>query len=420
MNTKKSFALLVRIVIVLTIWLSVGMELTQTARAAFPGINGNITFQTFRDGNAEIYAMSADGSGQTNLTNHPANDYRPHWSPDGTKIAFASDRDSHIQVYVMNADGSGQANLSNSPSNDSVTGWSPDGTRMVFNSDRDGNQEIYVMNADGSSPTNLTNNPAYDQAGVWSPDGTKIAFMSNRGGNNDIYLMNADGSSVVNLTNNPANDAAPSWSPDSTRIAFYTDRDGDWEIYAMNADGSGQTNLSNHSSAMDILPAWSPDGTQIVFHTNRDGNDEVYVMNVDGSGQTNLTNNLGVDGWPDWQPVVYSFSGFFQPVDNFPTLNMLKSGSAVPVKFSLGTYHGLSIVEAGYPKSQQILCNASILVDGVEETVTAGSSSLSYDPVTNQYIYVWKTDKAWANTCRQLVVKLNDGTYHRANFKFVK
>jgi len=34
------------------------------------------------------------------------------------------------------------------------------------------------------------------------------------------------------------------------------------------------------------------------------------------------------------------------------------------------------------------------------------------------YVYVWKTDKSWARTCRQLVVKLDDGTSHRANFSF--
>jgi hypothetical protein len=53
--------------------------------------------------------------------------------------------------------------------------------------------------------------------------------------------------------------------------------------------------------------------------------------------------------------------------------------------------------------------------------VTAGSSSLSYDATTDHYTYVWKTKKEWANTCRQLVVTLNDGsTPHLANFEFVK
>jgi YVTN family beta-propeller protein len=116
--------------------------------------------------------------------------------------------------------------------------------------------------------------------------------------------------------------------------------------------------------------------------------------------------------------VVYSFSGFFSPVDNPPVLNSVKAGSGVPVKFSLGGDQSVSIFATGYPKSQKITCDTSAPLDTIEETVTAGSSSLSYDPIADQYVYVWKTDKAWANTCRQLVAKLNDGTEHVANFKF--
>jgi hypothetical protein len=52
--------------------------------------------------------------------------------------------------------------------------------------------------------------------------------------------------------------------------------------------------------------------------------------------------------------------------------------------------------------------------------VTAGNSSLTYDPGSDQYTYVWKTDSSWANSCRALIVKLKDGSVHRANFKFTK
>jgi hypothetical protein len=45
---------------------------------------------------------------------------------------------------------------------------------------------------------------------------------------------------------------------------------------------------------------------------------------------------------------------------------------------------------------------------------------LSFDPATNTYTYVWKTEKAWANTCRQLIVTLKDGSVQRANFNFTK
>jgi hypothetical protein len=116
--------------------------------------------------------------------------------------------------------------------------------------------------------------------------------------------------------------------------------------------------------------------------------------------------------------IIYTFSGFFQPVDNLPVLNAVKAGSALPVKFSLAGNQGLTILAAGYPKSQPIACDSAAPVDDIEQTVTAGSSSLAYDAASDQYSYVWKTDKAWAGSCRQLIVRLADGTDHRANFKF--
>jgi len=72
-----------------------------------------IAFASDRDGDFEIYRMNADGSGQTNLTNHSGQDYEPAWSPDGTKIAFVSSRDGNYEIYVMNADGTGQTRLTN-------------------------------------------------------------------------------------------------------------------------------------------------------------------------------------------------------------------------------------------------------------------------------------------------------------------
>ncbi len=116
--------------------------------------------------------------------------------------------------------------------------------------------------------------------------------------------------------------------------------------------------------------------------------------------------------------VLYNFLGFFQPVDNPPFVNMANAGSAIPVKFSLSGNKGLNIFAAGYPVSQQIACVSGAPLAVIEQTITAGGSSLSYDPTFDQYVYVWKTDKSWKGTCRQLILNLNDGTTHAANFQF--
>jgi hypothetical protein len=149
-------------------------------------------------------------------------------------------------------------------------------------------------------------------------------------------------------------------------------------------------NLSNNAFN-DVLPDWGVP-TPTLLDANCDGIDDVLL-------------------WP-WR-------GFFAPIDNQPVVNVVKAGSAIPVKFSLSGNRGLTIFAAGYPMSNQVSCGSSE-ADAVEETVTAGASSLSYDPVADQYVYVWKTDKSWAGTCRQFVLKLADGSTHRADFRLTK
>lgn len=118
--------------------------------------------------------------------------------------------------------------------------------------------------------------------------------------------------------------------------------------------------------------------------------------------------------------MTYPFQGFFQPVDGQPAFNVAKAGSAIPIKFGLGGNEGLGILAAGSPGSGLEACNSAAPIDPIEETVSAGASSLSYDQTAGQYIYVWKTDKAWAGTCRRFVMRLDDGSSHVADFQFTR
>lgn len=272
------------------------------ARANTTLAETRIAFQSFRDGNYEIYTMNTDGTGQMRLTNNSADDAIPSWSPDGSKIVFYSNRDGNNEIYVMNADGTGQTRLTNNGFTDGDPSWSPDGSKIAFTSNRDGNFEIYTMNLDGSAQTRITNIAGNDVYPSWSPNGSRILFHSSRDGNVEIYTMNPDGTGQTRLTNNSATDADPSWSPDGTKIAFESLRDGNSEIYVMNANGTGQTRLTNQA-AEDASAWWSPDGSRIIFHTIRDSNFEIYSMNPNGSGQTRLTTNTDIDIWAHWSPL---------------------------------------------------------------------------------------------------------------------
>jgi Tol biopolymer transport system component len=140
--------------------------------------------------NYEIYEMDLDGSHVKRLTDFPEWDTYPSISPDGSKIVWRrvlptggnSSSGRNSEIFVMNRDGSDPMNMTNSPAFDGYPSWSPDGMKIAFASNRNGktrgNFHIYIMDSDGSNVTKILDNDALveDARPIWSPDGSKIIF----------------------------------------------------------------------------------------------------------------------------------------------------------------------------------------------------------------------------------------------------
>lgn len=124
--------------------------------------------------------------------------------------------------------------------------------------------------------------------------------------------------------------------------------------------------------------------------------------------------------------VVYRFTGFASPIANFSdqtaTVNKARAGTVVRLKFSLGSDQGPDVIDPAGPTSAPIPGCAALTTPlaGTERTATPDGGPVSYDPKADQYTYSWLTDAAWADTCRQFVLRLDDGTEHRANFRFTR
>jgi hypothetical protein len=110
------------------------------------------------------------------------------------------------------------------------------------------------------------------------------------------------------------------------------------------------------------------------------------------------------------------FAGFDPPVANAPERNRVEPGRAVPVKFSVPGGNGTldTVLAAGYPQSAPVSCESPGEPTSGEPTERGPEST---PEPGDHYNYVWKTDRTWRG-CRALIVKLVDGTYHRAVFDF--
>jgi extracellular elastinolytic metalloproteinase len=139
-------------------------------------------------------------------------------------------------------------------------------------------------------------------------------------------------------------------------------------------------------------------------------------------GTTNRDDNTeAFDTHPDCR------RGFISHPASYGTLNPVDAGDAVPVRFSDPALSGLDIFAKHNPYSRQVDCTTlnPVQLDPPRltpkaypvPTKTPGASKLTRNAV-GVYHYNWKTDEAWAGTCRELVLTRKDGKQHRAFFSF--
>ena len=275
------------------------------AGAAFPGTNGALVFQ--RD-DGDIFRVDSDGTNVVRLTDSPAQDNNPQWSPDGTQILFNSDRNGTHDIFVMNGDGGDEALVYGTPALEFDPAWCPTSNpRGVFMSDAAGNFDIYSI-ADYANPTavRLTDNPLVDGHPSCGQD--VIVYHSVvQTGNTDVFSMNLDGSNKTNLTNAPGFQGFATISPDGSRIAYVDSSSGNGEIVLANVDGTDPVNLTD-DPANDGDPAFSPDGSALAFQSDRNVDFDLYIGELTPDLQFFGVDNFELSGTdefsPDWQPLL--------------------------------------------------------------------------------------------------------------------
>ena len=245
-----------------------------------------ISFSSFRPDGWDIWLLTPNKPPQR-LTDHPALDYDPAWSPDGRYIVFTSERSGVPDLFVIDT-------LKKAPERPLVTGhgmkdqaaFTPDGHTLIFVSTREGKADLYTLpfhptrTTDVGLARRLTSGNGANLRPTVSPDGRRILFTSTRDAidhgdkqfpfaiqtSGNLYAMELTSGEVTRLTRTDGWDGSAIYAPDGTRIYFYSDRidPHDPRLFSMNSDGSDQHPIGPSQRA--ISPALLPDG-RIAFET---------------------------------------------------------------------------------------------------------------------------------------------------------
>ncbi len=276
-----------------------------------------ILFTSARDGNYEVYIMNPDGTEQTNLTRHRAQDLEAIWSPTGEQILFISDRGRVRDLYLMDADGSNVRRFFKSKTEDPIgyPTWAPNGQQIAYTRLRWNNRKfpIYIATLEEQEEEELGVDGLFL---AWSPDGTEIASTVQT----RLTLINVHTRKGKQLLPKKAipGQLEPSWSAAGDKLAFSWNNKpvppdhmpGDkipdeWfdtqTIYIVNRDGTGLQQLIDEAGPKAQYPELSPNGEEVLYTQEINGQFQIFKIDVNSKIQTQLTHiewNFGGD-WFD-------------------------------------------------------------------------------------------------------------------------
>ena len=105
----------------------------------------------------DLWLSNPDGSSPMQLTNlRSKTTFRPRWSPDGTQIAFASSKEGNLDIWVVSAAGGAPHQLTTEQSLETRPSWSRDGKWIYFASDRGRGFQVCKIPAEGGSAVRVT------------------------------------------------------------------------------------------------------------------------------------------------------------------------------------------------------------------------------------------------------------------------
>jgi tricorn protease len=279
--TRRS-ALVKRLALAFLAWLLLAVPDAVQGReniflAANPSLSPDGTMLAF-DWNGDIWTVPTSGGVARQLTQHPARDREPKFSPDGKEIAFTSEREGSYQVYVMPAEGGTPEQLTYHTAGYSLQGWLPDGKGLLVQAARDHfwrhPERFFRIPRAGR----VAEQPLFDDYGNYgtlSPNGKQLLFTREgpawwRKGYHgsqasQIWLYDLEKKSFTRLLDNDRGSLWPLWKPDGKGFYYVGGQSGSFNLWEHDLGANTSRQLTQFKDDSVVFPCIARDGSTIVF-----------------------------------------------------------------------------------------------------------------------------------------------------------
>lgn len=282
----------------------------------------------------DIWTVPASGGEAHLLISDPAEESRPLYSPDGTRLAFQSTRTGGGDIYVLTFASGQLQRITYSDAGSNLDAWSHDGQWLYFTAstnDVAGQGDIFRVRSSGGTPLEVSRERYLNEfEAAPSPDGKQIALVAKgissgqwwRNGHahidetelwlKPVHSPSASDAGYHLLVPAEAKHAWPMWSADGRTLLYMSDgsatrQPGSENLWSADAGSGTQTQLTHFTSGRLLWPSIAYDGSSVVFERNfgiwrfdtRSGEAKPVAITLRGVPSSPGLTRMPITAWSD-------------------------------------------------------------------------------------------------------------------------
>jgi Tol biopolymer transport system component len=283
---------------------SSGARAAAVAGAGGPAA-GELVFEREVDGNLDLYLIPAAGGKERRLTDDPAEDGLPRWTPDGRRIVFTSKRTGHYQLYEIGPEGGRPRRIRENDATEYQADVSPDGKTLAFLSNWNGPERLLLLDLASGELGELVRHGERTIFGNphWSPDGRFITYSSNHRFGHQIYVVEVASGKERRISPVTSGGCEPRFGRDGTKVVYVSRRHlGDVSRLVEHELATGAEQALVSWPALNYDPVYSPDGSELAFASNITGEYQIYRQRLADGRAFRVSFGPGPARSPDYRP----------------------------------------------------------------------------------------------------------------------